>query len=146
MFRVRSCHKATPACNVFPFSVVSQIFDMKITSQDKSGQTNLNFLSLSKSFFKNKTQDFVCEHLNGYPDPSRFGKIKGGITLITDRETPCIYKITRWTRYRGIPRAEGGGSHRVLMKLFLMQLWAQTTLSCLSVSTHYFTHLSTLVY
>ena len=34
----------------------------------------------------------LIQHVKGYPDPSTYSKNKGGITLDTDCETPCIYE------------------------------------------------------
>ena len=37
----------------------------------------------------------LIQHVKGYPDPSTYSKNKGGITLDTDCETPCIYRVRR---------------------------------------------------
>ena len=49
------------------------------------------------------------------------------------RNSNIFWKLSRWPRYRIVPRAEGG-SHRApeykfnhIMKLLLMQLWSPTT-------------------
>ena len=45
-----------------------------------------------KEFFfqKTKPKTMLIQHVKGYPDPSMYIKNKGGITLDTDRETPCM--------------------------------------------------------
>ena len=46
-----------------------------------------------KEFFfqKTKPKTMLIQHVKGYPDTSMYIKNKGGITLDTDRETPCSF-------------------------------------------------------
>ena len=52
-----------------------------------------------KEFFfqKTKPKTMLIQHVKGYPDTSMYIKNKGGITLDTDRETPCSIVVIIWS-------------------------------------------------